>query len=299
MKRRDFIKSALASGAALSVSGIDPFLSLLAAAELPDLVVARGSQPAQVTRAAVFALGGMRRFVAKNDVVVVKPNIGWDRPPELAANTNPEVVAAVVALCLEAGARKVQVFDRTVNNARRCYKQSGIADAASAAGAEVSFVDEKRFVEVQIGGLALKSWPIYEDIMEADKVINIPIAKHHGLASLTLGMKNLMGVMGGWRGRIHQKLDESIVDLAKTVKPVLTIIDAVRILTANGPQGGNPADVRTLNTVIAGGDPVATDSYGATLFGLRGSDLPYLALAEKAGLGTRDLRRIKIREVNV
>jgi len=177
MNRREFLKLAAATGIGLSVPhGIDGVLKTLEAAERIDLVVAHGPSPSKITRAALNAIGGIERFVSKGDVVVVKPNIAWDRLPEQAANTNPEVLATVVQMCYEAGAKKVKVFDRTCNDARRCYVQSGIADAARGAGAEVSYVDERKFKDVPIKGQYLKSWPLYTEIFEADRVINLPIA---------------------------------------------------------------------------------------------------------------------------
>jgi uncharacterized protein (DUF362 family) len=265
----------------------------------PDLVVAHGASPEKIVKAALDAMGGIREFISRGDIVVIKPNIGWDRTPEQAGNTNPEVVAAVVKLCFEAGAKKVKVFDRPVNDPRRCYVQSGIMTAAKALGADVDYMDERKFKDVDIKGVALKSWPLYSDIFDADKVISIPIAKHHGLAKLTMSMKNWMGVMGGSRRQIHQKLDESLVDLSMKIKPTLTILDAVRILTANGPQGGSLADVKKLDTVIVGFDPVAIDSYGATLFGMKGSDLGYVTIGHKLGLGQMDLNKVRIRKVSV
>jgi uncharacterized protein (DUF362 family) len=265
----------------------------------PDLVVAHGASPEKIVRAALDAMGGIKEFISRGDIVVIKPNIGWDRTPEQAGNTNPEVVAAVVKLCFEAGAKKVKVFDRPVNDPRRCYVQSGIMSAAKALGADVDYMDERKFKDVDIKGVALKSWPLYSDIFDADKVISIPIAKHHGLAKLTMSMKNWMGVMGGSRRQIHQKLDESLVDLSMKIKPTLTILDAVRILTANGPQGGSLADVKKLDTVIVGLDPVAIDSYGATLFGMKGSDLGYVTIGHKLGLGQMDLNKVRIRKVSV
>ncbi len=261
--------------------------------------MAHGASPEKIVKAALDAMGGIREFISRGDIVVIKPNIGWDRTPEQAGNTNPEVVAAVVKLCFEAGAKKVKVFDRPVNDPRRCYVQSGIMTAAKELGAEVDYMDERKFKDMDIKGVALKSWPLYSDIFDADKVISIPIAKHHGLAKLTMSMKNWMGVMGGSRRQIHQKLDESLVDLSMKIKPTLTILDAVRILTANGPQGGSLADVKKLDTVIVGFDPVAIDSYGATLFGMKGSDLGYVTIGHKLGLGQMDLNKVRIRKVSV
>lgn len=300
MHRREFIKSAAITAAGLSMPhGINTLLNTAEAMEKTDLAVAHGASPAKITRAAIDAIGGMKKFILRGDIVVIKPNMAWDRLPEQAANTNPEVVAAVVQMCYEAGAKKVKVFDRTVNDPRRCYVQSGIADAAKAAGAEVSYVDERKFKDMDIKGEAMKSWPLYTDIFEADKVINIPVAKHHSLAKLTMSMKNWMGVMGGSRRQIHQRLDESLVDLSMFIKPTLTILDAVRILTANGPQGGNLDDVKKLDTVIVGVDQVAVDSFGATLFGMKGSDLGYVRIADKRGIGTMDLSKLKVRKINV
>ncbi|MBN2654082.1 MAG: DUF362 domain-containing protein [Nitrospirae bacterium] len=300
MKRRDFLKAAAISSAALSIpAGISKLISAVEAASYPDLVVSTGSSPAKITRAAVNALGGMQRFISKGNTVAIKPNIGWDRTPEYAANTNPEVVAEVVRMCYESGAKKVMVFDRPVNDPRRCYVQSGISDAAKSAGAEIVFVDERKFRDVKINGEAIKSWPLYEPLLAADKIINIPIAKHHGLSRLTMAMKNWMGVMGGRRSHIHQRLDESLVDLCLVIKPTLTILDAVRILVANGPQGGSLDDVKKLDTIVAGVDQVAVDAYGATLFGMKGNDLGYVRMAAQRGLGKMDLQKLNIKKITV
>ncbi len=288
------------TGAGLSLPpGLTTLAGAAEKANGPDLVVAHGASPERIVKAALDAMGGIRKFISRGDIVIIKPNIGWDRTPEQAANTNPEVVAAVVRLCFEAGAKKVKVFDRPVNDARRCYVQSGIVSAVTALGAEADFMDERKFRDMAINGQALKSWPLYADIFEADKVINIPIAKHHSLGKLTLSMKNWMGVMGGSRRQIHQKLDESLVDLSMKIKPTLTVLDAVRILTANGPQGGSLADVKRLDTVIVGVDQVAIDSYGATLFGLKGSDLGYVRFGHERGMGQMDLTKMLIKKVTV
>ena len=300
MDRRRFIKLAALTGAGLSLpQGLQHIAAAAEPLTRPDLVVVHGASPEKLVKAALDAMGGIKNFISRGDIVVIKPNIGWDRTPEQAGNTNPEVVAAVVRLCFEAGAKKVKVFDRPVNDPRRCYVQSGIASAASALGAETDYVDDRKFKDMAINGQVLKSWPLYTDIFEADKVINIPIAKHHGLAKLTMSMKNWMGVMGGSRRQIHQRLDGSLVDLSTKIKPTLTILDAVRILTANGPQGGDLADVKKLDTIIAGVDQVAIDSYGATLFGMKGSDLGYVTLGHKLGLGQMDLAKMKIKKIEV
>jgi uncharacterized protein (DUF362 family) len=299
MNRRKFLKVTAAASAGLILpSGLSGLSQIVEAAQGPDLVVAKGASTPQIVRSAMDAMGGMKRFISKGDVVVLKPNIGWDRTPAYAATTNPEVVGTLAKLCYESGAKKVKVFDNTVSDARRCYKQSGIADAAAAAGAEMIFMDSRKYREVKLNGTALKTWPLYNDIFEADKVINVPIAKTHSLTTLTLAMKNWMGVMGGVRFRVHQRIDESLVDLIRVIKPTLTVLDAVRILTANGPTGGDLDDVKRLDTVVVGTDQVAIDSFGATLFGMKGSDLNTVKLAAKAGLGVMDLSKLNIKRIS-
>jgi uncharacterized protein (DUF362 family) len=258
--------------------------------------VVKGEDNAAITTAAVDALGGMSKFVSKGDIVIVKPNIGWDRTPEQAANTDPVVVATLVTLAYQAGAKKVKVFDHTCNSERRCYQRSGIETAAKDAGADVFFPDDRKYEKVDLGGQKLREWPVYRDALEADKIINVPVAKHHTLAKLTLSMKNFMGLVGGRRNLLHQKLDVNITDLTAFFKPTLTVLDAVRILTANGPQGGNLKDVETLHTIAASTDPVAIDAYGATLFGMTGDDLGYVRVGYERGLGEKDLSKVDIIE---
>ncbi len=265
-----------------------------------DLAVVQNGNPAALVQKAFEMFGGISKFVKKGNVVVLKPNIGWDRVPEQAATTNPEVVAEIVRLCLKAGASKVKVFDRTCNQAKRCYLRSNIEKAASAAGADVSHIYDQKFQKVSIpNGKELKSWEFYRDALKADVFINIPIAKHHSLCRVTLGLKNMMGIIGGNRGKIHNHFDVKIVDLNTVIKPQITILDAVRVLMDNGPQGGNLNDVKEMNTIIAGVDPIAVDAYGAVLFGLNPEDLGFLREAQSRGLGKIELKNLKIEKVDL
>ena len=271
------------------------------------LGVARGGDdPARLARAAVDAIGGMGRFVKRGDVVIVKPNIGWNRTPEQAANTNPFVVEAVVEMCAEAGAGKIKVFDSPCNPARRTYRMSGIEDAAKRAGADVYFMDERRFKDVSIpGGVSLKSWNMYTEAFETDVLINVPILKHHSMARVTIGMKNLMGLLGGNRSAIHPGFDQNLADVNTVLRPHLTVIDAFRVLKAHGPNSGTPEDVAVTRQVIAGVDPVAADSYAARLFGevtgraLAGEDIGYIRIGHEMGLGEIDLDKIAIEEIDL
>ena len=290
MKRRDFIKD-MAVGSLLMK--FHP--SLLAQKKIsPDLAWIQGDSPALITREALSSLGGAKRFVSRGDVVVVKPNIGWDRTPKMAACTNPEVVKTLVELCFDAGAKEVKVMDNPCNPARRTYVRSGISAAAKEAGAKVLFPNPHRLKKMALNGEWLKEWEVYTDFVEADKIINVPIAKTHSLSRLTMGMKNWLGALGGNRNQLHQKLDQVMIDLAAFFKPCLTVLDCYRILIRNGPQGGRVSDTKLCKTVVAGVDYVAVDAAGATFFDLRPQELPYLQVAHQKGFGEIDLEKLII-----
>ena len=262
----------------------------------PKLTVVQGGEPRALVQQALANLGGIGRFVSRQDVVVLKPNIAWDRTPEQAANTNPEVVAEVVRQCWQAGAKRVIVTDVSCNEPRRCFQRSGIQAAARAERAEVILPDPELFREVEMGGVVLKNWPVFTLFLEADKVINLPIAKHHGLTGATLGMKNWYGILGGQRNRLHQQIHQSLADLASFMLPTLTIMDCYRILFRNGPTGGNLEDVAMKKTVVAGTDPVALDAYVAKAYwNLDPEHLPYLQIAANRGLGTVDFDTLPLK----
>jgi uncharacterized protein (DUF362 family) len=262
--------------------------------KLPEMAVITGDDPAQLTRQAIEELGGIRRFIARGDIVLVKPNIGWDRTPEQAANTNPDVVAEVIRQCSNAGAKRVIVTDVSCNDPRRCFQRSGIAEAARLAGAEVVLPDPAMFKDVDLQGEILRVWPVLDLFLNADKIINVPIAKHHSLTGTTLGMKNWYGMLGGPRHLLHQRIHESLVDLADFVRPTLTIVDCYRILARNGPTGGNLQDVILKKTLVAGTDPVALDAYVAKAYwNLEVSSLPYLKMAANRGLGTYEFEKVR------
>ncbi|MCJ7715743.1 MAG: DUF362 domain-containing protein, partial [Anaerolineales bacterium] len=267
----------------------------------PDLAVARNGDPEDMVRKAVEALGGMKRFVKSGDQVIVKPNIcvayhGY----KYGATTNPWVVGAVVKLALEAGAKRVRVLDFPFGGtAEQAYAVSGIKDEVNKAGGKMVVMSNLKYVETNIPqGKSLKSTRIYDDVLNADVLINVPIAKHHELARLTLGMKNLMGVIYN-RSMMHADLGQRLADLNSRVKSSLVIVDAVRMLMNHGPSGGNLNDVKKADTIIASPDVVAADSYASTLFGISPNDLSYINKAAKMGLGEKNLERLKIEEINL
>jgi len=257
----------------------DPFLPGLALARNPD-------DPVQALRGALDAVGGIRRFVRPGERVTIKPNVGWDRTPEQAANTNPHLVAEMVRQCFGAGASSVIVTDVTCNDARRTFLRSGIREAVETAGGEILLPREEDFIDVAIGGEVLGVWPVLRQTVYTDRLINMPVTKHHRLSGCTIGMKNHYGVLGGRRGALHQRIDRSIVELTGFVRPTLTIVDNTRILMRGGPQGGSLDDVERRDAVIAATDPVAADARACEFLGLSPEQVGHIAAAHAAKLGT-------------
>lgn len=266
---------------------------------LPDLALIQGESPGLITSEAISVLGGMNRFVSRGDKVLVKPNIGWDRTPEQGACTNPEVIKTLVELCFEAGAKQVTVMDNPCNPAQRTYVRSGIAEAAKKAGAKTPFPNEFKLKKLPLNGEWFKDWEVYSDFVEVDKIINVPATKTHSLSRVTLGMKNWLGALGGNRNQLHQNLDYAMLDLARFFKPVLTVLDAYRLLIRNGPQGGRLSDVKIYQTVAAGTDYVALDALGASFLDIPPQELRYLQLSKERGLGENDLEKLKIEKRTV
>jgi uncharacterized protein (DUF362 family) len=253
----------------------------------------------KLTQSVFEAAGGIRQFVSKGDVVVIKPNISWGRPSKMAATTNPEVLQAVIELCQEAGAKKVRIADNTIENSKFCFSVSGAENVAKITGAELIIPDESLMREMKLQGDRLDVWPVYLPIVEADKLINLPVAKDHILSSVTLGMKNWFGAIGGRRGSLHREIHPNIVDLAQFFKPTITLIDATRIMTRNGPSGGSTSDVVIKNTLILSDDPVAADGKAALLLGREPRNIGHIKLAKKRGLGTYDFSELVQKKVSV
>ena len=253
----------------------------------------------ELTKNVFEAAGGIQRFVSRGDVVAIKPNISWARHPRFAATTNPDVLSAVIELCQEAGASRVRIADNTIHDARRCFALTGAGKVAKETGADLVYPRSSLMKKMKLRGNRLDVWPVFIPLVEADKVINLPVAKHHSLCALTLGMKNWMGGVGGSRWSLHQDIHQSIVDLAQFFKPEVTLIDAIRIMTQNGPSGGSTDDVTFKNTLILSNDPVAADARASMLFGLKPERIGFIHLAQKSGLGTYDFSKLENEKVIV
>ena len=310
MKRRDFLKTSMVAGAALSLNfeGLQAALSnrTLTVEEAPDLVAVMGGEPEAMLDKALETLGGIGNYVKKGQKVVIKPNIGWDRTPELAGNTNPDLIKALVKKCLGAGAEKVTVFDHTCDNWQKCYASSGIADAVKEAGGViVPANDEQYYKEVSIpGGVTLKKAKIHEALLEADVWFNVPILKNHGGAKLSCAMKNMMGIVWDRRYFHHQDLQPCIADICTwQKKPALHIVDAYRMMFQNGPQGRSAADVATLKSLIVSPNIIAADTASLALFNqvekLDMAAVTHITKGEALHLGSTDLKKINIKRIKL
>ncbi len=314
MKRRDFFKSAAMVGLASvfnrnslnAAIGANASGSKLAVQSGPDMVAVMGGEPAVMLARALKELGGIGHYVKKGDKVVVKPNIGWDRQPELAANTNPELIGALVRLCKGAGASQVIVFDHTCHDWKKCYTNSGIEKAVTAAGGKmVPGNDEAYYREVDLPrGVNLKKTKIHQALLDCDVWFNVPVLKHHGGAKNSISMKNLMGIV--WdRGFYHRSdLHQCIADTATFHKaPALNIVDAYRIMKSNGPQGKSEADVVMLKSLIVSPDFVAADTAAMKLFSQVQptdiKDVRHIGMAEKLRVGTQNLEKLNVKRIKL
>jgi uncharacterized protein (DUF362 family) len=309
MNRRDFLFKGLGAGVIAGVGLTSSFWteeSLNAATNtmgvsLPDLVAIKGGEPEAMFEKGIAALGGMKTFVKKGQTVVIKPNIGWDAAPERAANTNPGLVAKIIEHCFKAGAKSVYVFDNTCDNPQKCYTNSGIEAAVTKAGGKmVAGNSESMYKEVEVPkGVKLKKAKVHELILNCDVFINVPVLKSHGGATLSMSMKNLMGIV--WDRRFWHKNDlhQCIADLPTWRRPDLNIIDAYRVMMKNGPRGVSVDDVSTMKAQIISRDIVAADTAATKMFGLNPSEIGHIVKADAHGYGTMKLETLKINRITI
>lgn len=311
MDRRDFLKTLAVAGAVMTVQRSEAMDVLAqkftnAGGDKVDLVAVMGGEPEVMFRRAIAEMGGMKNFIKPGQKVVVKPNIGWDKVPELAGNTNPKLITEIVKQCFAAGAKEVTVFDHTCDDWQKCYKNSGIEAAAKTAGAKVMPAHlETYYRNVSLPqGKKMKNAKIHQAILDCDVWINVPILKNHGGANLTMSMKNHMGIV--WdRGFFHQNdLQQCIADICTLQKKaVLNVVDAYRIMKTNGPRGRSESDVVLTKGLFLSQDIVAVDTAAAKFFN-QVREMPldtvgHLANGQALKIGTMDLDKLNIKRVKI
>ncbi len=305
MKRREFIlkgvSAGLVTGTSLSIGGLTGLASVLPAQSTYDLVAVRDGEPDVMFDRAIASHGGMAKYVKKGQKVVVKPNIGWDVSPERAGNTNPKLVGRIIRHCFDAGASEVYVFDNTCDAWNLCYKNSGIEKAVKDAGGKIVPGNTENYYQtVQIPkGKRLKEARVHELILNSDVFINVPVLKHHSSASISLAMKNLMGVVWDRRYWHRNDLHQCIADFVTWRKPTLNVIDGYRVMLRNGPRGVSEADVVLMKQLIVSADIVAADAAATMVFGSKPEDIPHIRIANDMKLGTMDLTRLNINRIKI
>jgi len=276
-----------------------PSYAVEASKTLPALAIAHGTDHDKTVRAALGALGGMERFVKRGDIVMLKPNVAFDRPPALAATTHPETLRAVARLVLEAGAAKVIVADNPINSPAGCFLKSGLQQVARDLNLDLAYPEANAFAPLQLSGEVLRNWTFFHaPFKRATKVIGVAPCKDHNLCHASMTMKNWYGLLGGRRNQFHQFIHSIVSDFALMMKPTLVVLDGMNVLMKNGPTGGRLSDVKPMGTIVAGTDMVAVDSYGYTHLMERDlAELTYIHKAHERGLGNKNWQALPHREV--
>lgn len=306
MDRRNFLKNVLGGtvvfGSSLAFGDYSRVLAAAGVQALPyDLVAVKGGEPEHMFDKAMASLGGIQKFVPKGSKVVVKPNIGWDVPPDRGGNTHPKLISRIVEQCLQAGAKEVTVFDHTCDSWSRCYKNSGIERAVKDAGGKIAPGNNEGYYQtVSVPqGKRLTETKVHELVLDSDVFINVPVLKHHSSSMVTIGMKNLMGIV--WdRWYWHRNdLHQCIADFLSFRKPTLTVVDAYNVMKQNGPRGVSVGDVVKMKSLIVSTDPVAADAAAAMIFGTQPSDVRHIRLAADMGLGKINLKELTIDRIKI
>lgn len=306
MDRRDFIKKIRNAGIAAAAAAwtMHPAGKLFAdgAGKVPDLAAVMGGNPAEMFDEGIAALGGIKAFVRPGQIVAIKPNISWNAPVERGATTNPLLIGRIVEHCVEAGAKKVYVFDNTINSWQACYKSTGVEDAVKQAGGQMAPAHSKGYYQqVSVpGAKILKTAMVHELVMEADVLINVPVLKHHGSTRMTSSLKNLMGVI--WDRQFYHAsgLSQCIAEFPLLRKPALNVIDAYTVMTSGGPQGSSYRSALEVKKMqILSADMVAADSAAAKVLGHVPDDIRYITMASDLKLGSKNLDSLSIKRITL
>lgn len=267
-----------------------------------DLVVGYSENPAKVLRTAVAAIGGIKLIVHPGATVVLTPNFALARPVSAGATTSPDVVREVIKLCHEAGAAEIICLDHTYHPTPRAFRVNGAYSAIAGTKARLlspwsaeQYVVINDFHKGKLHREKLAWQAVPSVLLRADVLINMPVFKHHRDAGITGSVKKLMGCV--WRRTAYHEtgLQDCIAELGSIIRPTLTVMDATRFLSTNGPDG--PGRVVHKNRVLVSLDHVLADAYACRWLGLKPQDVPYLMGAAKLGAGSVDVERAKIERV--
>ncbi len=299
--RRGFVYSALGTLYASTIGKLFAGSRATESMQPYDLVAVRGGEPVEMYRRAISELGGMEAFVKPGQTVAIKPNASWDVPPERGGNTNPALMKAIVEDCLAAGASRVFAFDNTCDNWESAYANSGVEAAVRAGGGQMIPANQERnYQEVQVpGGKSLTTTKVHERLLQSDVLINVPILKHHASTLVTIGMKNLMGLVWDRRFMHRNDLNQCIADFCLYRKPDLNIVDAYLVMTQNGPRGTSEADLTRMRSLMISKDIVAVDAAGAMMLGHDPREIGHLRIGAEMGLGQIDLDKLNIQRINL
>ena len=297
IQRRSFIKKSATAAAAGALAAAVP-ASALAEDKKPRIVVVHGNDIPKMIAAGIEKMGGWGKFFKEGKKVALKPNLAWKSTPEQGGNTHPDIIRAVILAAEKAKVKQIVIPENTCHSERETFPACGVLDAIKGTGAKLYRPKGNDYVSVEVPkGKICKKARVTRDLIEADCLVNMPVAKHHGGAMLTLSMKNWMGAIDnrtrqGWH---RQGLHQCIADFSTYLKPTLIIIDATRILLDRGPQG--PGPLAHPHEIIFATDPVAADTYAATLFGKKPKDVRHIQLAAELGVGCADIEKIKVERV--
>jgi len=300
VQRRSFLKTTASVAAVSALPSATLIAQEAAAAPSSTVVVVHGKDIPKMLEAGIAKLGGWGAFIKAGNKVVLKPNVAWNSAPEQGGNTHPDLIRACVLAAEAKGAASINIPENTCHPEKATFKASGVEDALKGTKARLYRPAKEDYQKVEIPkGKIAKSADVPKDILACDCLINMPVAKNHSAAVLTLSMKNWMGSVSNEtrRGWHRDGLHQCIADFSTFIKPKLIIIDATRIMLTKGPQG--PGDMAYPNEIILSTDPVAADAYAATLFKKEPFDIGYIKIAQEMGVGCGDLKKIKIERVEV
>lgn len=304
--RREFLKTNLKGAIVLAAGSSGLLYPRTGFSEAPpDLIVAKGS-PVDSLKAAIKQMGGMSTVVKPGNRVLIKPNMSWASKPEMASNTNPLIVKELAVMCKEAGASSIVITDYTLQDPQSCLLNAGIQDACKdIPGVSVTTANsDALYKDTEFSNaVTMKKNGVNKEALSADILIAVPIAKTHSATGVSLSMKGMMGLVWDRRTMHMSNLSSSIVDMCmKDLKADLTVIDASRVLSTNGP--GGPGNVLVENTVIVSRDMVAADAYAISAFEWYGKkyepkQVEHIRLASERGLGRMDLENMTIKKLTV